>query len=300
MSAEGRIQFCTVMGNFPWANGSMCELQHAHCALSYVFACALDVSCGPNLADDPRTMPSVMHRLSYVFATSIVAVVAATAGWLAAAPTQGRAQSESSVAAGPGLASELRYIGRDTATGMAAPVDDHFIAAVEKSIADYGKDAGTPVPPPPAVPGADVATLTVPALGIDAAPVKRYGVDEYGRLDVPQDNHTVGWNPAYAALPGTGGSTFFAAHYEFGGQPGIFNKLSTLKQGDTITVGLVDGSSHSYRVSSAVDYNLAAIDMGAILQGREGTESITLMTCSGPPGPDGYPLRTVVLAEKIP
>src|SRR6185437_14522737 len=89
------------------------------------------------------------------------------------------------------------------------------------------KDAGTPVPPPPAVPGADVATLTVPALGIDAAPVKRYGVDEYGRLDVPQDNHTVGWNPAYAALPGTGGSTFFAAHYEFGGQPGISKNFPT-------------------------------------------------------------------------
>jgi hypothetical protein len=38
--------------------------------------------------------------------------------------------------------------------------------------------------------------------------------------------------------------------------------------------------------------------MGAILRGREGSESLTLMTCSGPPGADGYPLRTVVLAER--
>ena len=60
-----------------------------------------------------------------------------------------------------------------------------------------------------------------------------------------------------------------------------------------------DGSTHSYRVSSTVDYNLAAIDMGAILHGREGRESITLMTCSGPPNADGYPERTVVLAERV-
>jgi hypothetical protein len=52
-------------------------------------------------------------------------------------------------------------------------------------------------------------------------------------------------------------------------------------------------------VTSDVDYALATIDMGALLYGREGTESITLMTCSGPPGADGYPLRTVVLAERL-
>ncbi|MGH2632725.1 MAG: class F sortase, partial [Tepidiformaceae bacterium] len=211
-------------------------------------------------------MQLVMRRLSYLLATGLVAFFAGAAGWVAMAPGQGHAQA--ALPAAPALASELRYIGRDTGTGMAAPVNDRFIAAVEKSIADYGKDAGTPVPPPPPVPGADVATLTVQALGIESAPVERYGLDAYGRLDVPQDNHTVGWNPAYAAEPGTGGATFFAAHYEFGGKPGIFNQLSTLSAGDTITVGLTDGTQRSYRVTSAVDYNLAAIDMGAILQGR--------------------------------
>jgi hypothetical protein len=39
--------------------------------------------------------------------------------------------------------------------------------------------------------------------------------------------------------------------------------------------------------------------MGAILVGREGRESITLMTCSGPPTPEGYLERTVVLAERV-
>jgi sortase (surface protein transpeptidase) len=196
------------------------------------------------------------------------------------------------------LASHLRYIGRDTATGMPASVDDRFIAQVEQDIARYGKDERAAVPPP-AVNGVDIASLTVPALGIDHVPVRRFGLDAFGRLDVPQDTSTVGWNPGYTDLPGEGGATFLAAHFEYAGRPGVFNKLSTLVAGDEITVTLSDGSSDSYRVTSDIDYALATIDMGAILRGREGVESLTLMTCSGPPGSDGYPLRTVVLAQRI-
>jgi sortase (surface protein transpeptidase) len=144
----------------------------------------------------------------------------------------------------------------------------------------------------------DVARVSIPALGVDAA-TGRYGVDRFGRLDVPQDRVTIGWNPAYSDAPGEGGATFFAAHYEYAGIPGVFFRLNTLLPGEKVDVTLSDGSVHSYAVVSVVDYPLAAIDMGAILKGREGMESITLMTCSGPPDEGEYPLRTVVLAERI-
>jgi len=198
----------------------------------------------------------------------------------------------------PGFAAELRYIGRDELTGMPARVDDRFIAAVEKAIERYGKDRGEPIPPPPPGP-VDIATLSVPSLGIVAAPVGRFGLDAFGRLDVPQDTRTVGWNPAYNDLPGEAGATFFAAHYEYQGAPGVFFRLSTLTPGAEIEVALTDGSRHRYRVTSTVDYVLGAIDMGAILRGREGRESITLMTCSGPANEGEYAHRTVVLAERV-
>ena len=197
-----------------------------------------------------------------------------------------------------GLAEQLRYVGRDPITGIAAPVDDRFIAEVEKSIERYGKDEGQPVPPPPSE-GADVTWLSLPAIGVSRAPVARFGLDAFGRLEVPQDTRNVGWNPAYNALPGAGGSTFFAAHFEYAGRPGVFSRISALRPGDIVEVGLSDGAAHSYRVTSAMDYDLAAIDMGAVLRGREGIESVTLMTCSGPPNADGYPQRTVVLAERM-
>lgn len=197
----------------------------------------------------------------------------------------------------PGFGEQLRYVGRDGLTGMPARVDDHFIAETERAIERYGLDAREPVPPPAPGP-VDIGWVTIERLGIMRARVARFGLDAYGRLDVPQDTTTVGWNPAYCALPGEGGATFLAAHVYFGGKPGIFARLSTLTSQDTIQIGLSDGSSHRYRVTSVVDYALGAIDMGAILRGREGMESVTLMTCSGPPNEGEYAFRTVVLTEK--
>jgi LPXTG-site transpeptidase (sortase) family protein len=246
----------------------------------------------PDVADDPTTMTLVRERLVLIL---LVTYMVGGSAW---AISQGR---DASAIDGPAsMAQQLRYIGRDTATGLPAAVDDRFIAQVQHDVERYGKDARQPVPPPaPPASGMDIVSLTVSRLGIQAAPVRRYGLDAYGRLDVPQDTSTVGWNPAYNDLPGEGGSTFFAAHVEFGGRAGVFNQLSTLQPGDEVSVALSSGSVYTYRVTSDVDYGLAAIDMGAILRGREGTESITLMTCSGPSGED-YPYRTVVLAERVP
>lgn len=194
----------------------------------------------------------------------------------------------------PAYAAQLRYIGRDGATGLAARVDDRFIAAVEEDYANYGKVEAEAIPPPPAG-DVDLARLVVPALGINA-PIQRFGVDKFGRLDVPQDEVTAGWHPDYGDLPGAGGSTFLAAHYMYANQPGIFYELTSLAPGDAVTLTTTTGFDAAYRVVSVVDYPLASIDMGAILHGLEGVESVVLMTCSGPPNEGNYPFRTVVIA----
>ncbi|MBI5948882.1 MAG: class F sortase [Chloroflexi bacterium] len=236
-----------------------------------------------------------MKRIVAAFAA--VSIVVSIAAFVVGgdAPREARADASPAPVA---LATRLRYIGRDPATGLPSPVDDHFIAESEAAIARYGKDEREPVPPPP-VDGPAIVKLSLPALGVEG-PVATYGVDRFGRLDVPQDNATIGWHPAYADLPGRGAATFFAAHYEYLGVPGVFFRLSASKPGDVVVVSLADGSTHRYLVTSVVDYALATIDMGALLQGREGAESITLMTCSGPANEGEYALRTVVLAERLP
>lgn len=212
---------------------------------------------------------------------------------LASANTAGRAQE----AGAPGIPGLLRYVGRDHATGQPAPVNDRFIAAHDAAVERYGKDEVDPEPPPPSN-GLDLAAVTIPALAVEA-PVARLGLDRFGRLDVPADSTTIGWHPAYTSLPGQGASTFIVAHYEYRGVPGVFFRLSTMKPGDFVTVALSDGSRHTYRVRSTVDYALGVIDMGALLRGREGTESLILMTCSGPSNEGEYAFRTVVLADRV-
>lgn len=200
-------------------------------------------------------------------------------------------------AAAPGTPGLLRYIGRDHATGLPTAVDDRSIVAHEAAVERYGKDEQEPEPPPPSQ-GLDIGTVVIPRLGA-AAPSARLGLDRFGRLDVPADTRTVSWHPAYTSLPGEGGSTFMAAHFEYRGIPGVFFRLSTMQPGDEVTIVLSDGSRHLYRVTSTVDYALGVIDMGALLKGREGMESLVLMTCSGPANEGEYAFRTVVLAERV-
>jgi hypothetical protein len=176
-------------------------------------------------------------------------------------------------------------------------VDDVFIYENERAIERYGQDAREPVPAPPPGP-VDIVAVSIPKLGLSGVKVGRYGLDAFGRLDVPQDTSTIGWNPAYCALPGEGGSTFLAAHVRYQGRAGVFARLATLAAGDEVTIGLTDGSEHRFSVTSVVDYALATIDMGALLRGREGFESITLMTCSGPENEGEFAFRTVVLAVR--
>ncbi len=228
-------------------------------------------------------------------------VVLAMAAAFVALPLSGGAEEPAPVPAQTnGIAEQLHYIGRDYLTGMPATVSDRFIAQVERSVALYGIEESKPEPPPPlSADDRTVTNLAVPAIGVTSAGVARFGLDRFGRLDVPQDNQTVGWNPAFTSIPGRGRSTFFAAHFEYRGVPGVFFRLSSLRSGAEVMVTLSDGSRRRYRVTSTVDYALGAIDMSALLQGREGVESLVLMTCSGPANEGNYPLRTVVLAEAI-
>ena len=235
-----------------------------------------------------------MIRIRVALATFFIAATAAGAAYLAW-PCGASAANSATVA--PAFSDQLRHVGRDHLTGLPTWVGEGFIAQQEQDRERYGRDEREPIPPPP-LDGADVSAISVEALGVQAT-IDRFGVDQFGRLDVPQDATTVGWHPAYSTLPGSGGATFLAAHYEFGGRPGIFHDLSNLEPGDVISLQLSDGTTERYVVSSAVDYELGVIDMGALLFGHEGVESITLMTCSGRFVDNTYDYRTVVLAQKL-
>src|SRR5512139_237692 len=95
---------------------------------------------------------ATMRRL--LIAAGVLAVIAAAGYQLGLRPTPA-VQAETPRT---DIAQQLRYIGRDTATGMPVPVDDRFIAESERAIERYGLDAGKAVPPPP-VAGTDIVSI---------------------------------------------------------------------------------------------------------------------------------------------
>jgi hypothetical protein len=56
-------------------------------------------------------------------------------------------------------------------------------------------------------------------------------------------------------------------------QSSVFARLNSMGAGDEVQVLLNDSQRTASRVTSAVEYALAAIDMGAILKGREGVKA---------------------------
>jgi len=95
--------------------------------------------------------------------------------------------------------------------------------------------------------------LAVPAIGVDSSDLLDLGLDPAGRLEVPPDVQGVGWFDL-SPTPGAPGPSIVAAHVDYGGVPGTFQKLDELKVGDEISVRRADGStavSETYKVTAS-------------------------------------------------
>ena len=106
-------------------------------------------------------------------------------------------------------------------------------------------------------------------------------------LDTPHDTTgKIGWYYIYDK-PGFNGNAFFSAHVNYEGKDGPFAKLAQANQGDEIDVQMDGGPIYRYRIFRKQRYDVATIDMGALIWPKEkpaGKEWITLMTCSCGPG----------------
>ena len=149
-------------------------------------------------------------------------------------------------------------------------------------------NAPTPTPTPPPFNGR-VARMKIPSLGIDY-PIEELGVKANNELDTPHGYWTnIGWyNIEGYAKPGFLGNAFFSAHVNYEGKDGPFAKLAKANKDDEIDIQMADGGPmYRYRIFKKQRYDVATIDMGALIWPKEkpeGTEWITLMTCSCQPG----------------
>jgi LPXTG-site transpeptidase (sortase) family protein len=140
--------------------------------------------------------------------------------------------------------------------------------------------------------------LTIPVLGVFAAPVVAVGLLGTGELEVPPVTE-VGWY-RFGAHPGEPGSAVLAAHIAYGGVEGVFGRLGELAPGDEVALTHVDGGMSRWQVSSVEQFDKDGLPLDRVFA-TGGDAQLTLITCGGAFNPTlhSYEDNVVVFARRV-
>ncbi len=122
--------------------------------------------------------------------------------------------------------------------------------------------------------------VSIQKLGVKAR-VRRMGVDKTGAIQAPRNIYDAGWYDG-SAKPGEPGTVFLDAHVSGPTKPGVFHDIKKLAAGDTITIEMGDGKTHTYSVVSQKSYPRDQVNMQeALVSAKPGKRALNMMTCSG-------------------
>lgn len=130
------------------------------------------------------------------------------------------------------------------------------------------------------VPVANPAYIDIPKLAAHST-LEPLGLNPDHTLAVPDVRH-----PRQAAWfdkgpkPGAVGPAIISAHINGGNQEGLFAHLGQLVQGDTFTIGLVDGRVLTFKVYKVLDMPKTTFDTAAVYSDTAGPE-VRLISCFG-------------------
>ncbi|HSJ47033.1 MAG TPA: sortase [Euzebyales bacterium] len=141
-------------------------------------------------------------------------------------------------------------------------------------------------------------SLDIDAIGIDDAPVDAVGVESDGSMEIPVDVSRIGWYE-YGPAPGDEtGSAVLTAHIDSRTQGrGVFYDLDAVEAGDTVGVGMSDGTTRTFVVDEIRQIPKVDLPTGDIFR-RDGRARLALITCGGTFDPSSrhYLDNLVVLA----
>lgn len=141
-----------------------------------------------------------------------------------------------------------------------------------------------------------VTGVSLPAVGVDGAPVRPVGVEPNGEMEIPPADE-VGWY-RFGAAPGDPGSAVLAAHIAYDGVDGVFRRLDRLGTGDEVVVSFDDGSDERYVVTGTATYDKDALPDD--LFSRAVPERLVLITCGGDFNPELRSYERNVVAYAAP
>lgn len=149
--------------------------------------------------------------------------------------------------------------------------------------------APAPDPVPVVVRGADPVSISIPAIGVTAAPIVPVGLEDDGDMEIPEDVAVLGWYEPSALFPdfpgvvpgAPEGTAVLSGHVDSRSQGrGVFYDLRLLDLGDEIEVVHADGSITRFVVTGRTSYGKQEIPLADIfLWGGE--PRLALITCGG-------------------
>lgn len=140
--------------------------------------------------------------------------------------------------------------------------------------------------------------LIIPKISVDAA-IEQVGVAPDGSMDVPKGPQNVAWF-RLGPRPGENGSAVIAGHYGWkDGIPAVFDTLSTLQKGDTLSVEDDTGVVTTFVVRESRLLGEHE-DASEVFGSSDGKAHLNLITCEGVwnAATKSYSKRLVVFADK--
>lgn len=120
--------------------------------------------------------------------------------------------------------------------------------------------------------------LIVSAISLTVS-LSTLGLNADGTVQVPTDVQQPGWF-RLGPTPGEIGSAVILGHVDSSAGPGVFFKLPSLVAGDLVDVGLADGVTAVFKVTSVATYLKADFPDNAVYTSN-GNSALQLVTCGG-------------------
>ncbi|SDJ16462.1 class F sortase [Salimicrobium halophilum] len=120
--------------------------------------------------------------------------------------------------------------------------------------------------------------LSIPAINVEAD-IEHVGVDEQGRMGVPDGMENVAWFEP-GTKPGAAGNSVIAGHVDDTVNPAVFYDLHKLEAGDEIHVQDKEGKTLTFEVIGKEVYNRKNSPVKDIF-GYSHRSALNLITCEG-------------------
>jgi hypothetical protein len=120
--------------------------------------------------------------------------------------------------------------------------------------------------------------LKIPAISV-AVSLSTLGLNADGTVEVPTDIQQPGWY-RLGPSPGQIGSAVILGHVDSYTGPAVFFNLRALVAGDVVDVGLADGVTAQFEVTSVATYLKASFPDQSVYA-SDGASALQLVTCGG-------------------